>query len=176
VCCRGNRRQPIFLARGDELVFLGLLAEVVVGFGWQCLSYCVMPNHYHLLLYAEREKLSKGMHRLNGIYAQRFNRRYGLDGHLFQDRFYVSVVESDWHLLEATRYLPLNPVRAGLREHPADWAGSSYRALAGLEPAPAFLAADELLAHFGRDRRAAEAAFAAFVAEGIALGRGMSPA
>ena len=97
------------------------LREVIRKFAWNVYAYCLMPNHYHLVLSTERESLSKGMHRLNGLYAQRFNRRHGRVGHLFQNRFSAYVIESDAHLLSAILYVGDNPVRAGLAERPADW-------------------------------------------------------
>jgi putative transposase len=121
-----------------------------------------MPNHYHLVVETPNADLSIGMHRLNGGYARTFNRRYALDGHLFERRFHSVAVESDWHLLELSRYLALNPVRGGVCRRPADWPWSSYRALAELAPAPPFLAVDKVLGYFGREGRA-RGAFRAFV-------------
>ena len=118
-----------------------------------------MPNHYHLVLAATHDQLSAGMRRLNGRYAQRFNRSHGLDGHLFQGRFNVRVIESERHLLEAVRYVVLNPVRAGLCEHPRQWRWSSYRALAGLARVPGFLERSWVLGNVDPD------AFAAYVEE-----------
>ena len=126
-----------------------------------------MPNHFHLLFEADRPSLSNGMRYLNGVYAQAFNRRYQLDGHLFQGRFYAGLVESDWHLLEAGRYLVLNPVRAGLCAEPGDWRWSSYNALVGAAPVPRFLAEDWFLAHFGRDRIRARHRYERFVHDSL---------
>jgi putative transposase len=111
-----------------------------------------MPNHYHLVVETANGDLSIGMHRLNSGYAHRFNDCHGLSGHLFQGRFHSVLVESDWHLLELSRYLALNPVRAGLCKSPLEWPWSSYAAVAGAASPPSFLAAERLLAHFGADR------------------------
>lgn len=100
-------------------------------------------------------------------YAERFNRRHGLDGHLFQGRFHAVLLERTLHLLELTRYVALNPVRVGLCGDPAGWRWSSYRGLVGLERSPEFLAADALLALFAEDRTTARRRYVSFVRDGI---------
>ena len=160
---RGNRGQPIVLARGDVAHLLGLLAAAVNRFQWRCYAYCVMPNHYHFLVETLRPTLGDGMRHLNGSYARWFNRRYGFNGHLFGGRFHSASVESEPHLLELSRYIVLNPVRAGICRRPEDWPWSSYRAIVGLEPVPSFLSPDRLLQHFGRDRSRARKRYAEFV-------------
>jgi REP element-mobilizing transposase RayT len=146
---RGNRRQVIFRDDHDRRVFLALLDRVVRSRDWQCFGYCLMPNHYHLVVETPDADLSAGVQRLNGAYAQGFNHRHEVDGHLFQGRFHSVAVESDWHLFELARYLALNPVRSGLCARPDEWPWSSHRALIGLVTAPAFLATARILAHFG---------------------------
>ncbi|MGH3012415.1 MAG: transposase [Gaiellaceae bacterium] len=164
VTSRGNRRQDVFLTDGDRLRFLALLETVYSKAEWIVHAYCLMPNHYHLVVEIDAPTLSSGLQSLNGDYAQTFNRRHRLVGHLFQGRFHSVRVETDPHLLELARYLPLNPVRARLCEEPADWPWSSYRATVGIiRPAP-FLAVDRVLGLFGIDRRRARQAFASFVA------------
>ena len=91
-----------------------MLAEVVERFNWLCHAYCLMTNHYHLIVETAEGNLSKGMRQLNGVYTQASNRRHGRIGHLFQGRFKGILVDKDAHLLELTRYVVLNPVRAGL--------------------------------------------------------------
>lgn len=167
VTARGNRRQEIFLAEGDWIRFLNLLGRVAGEHRWSCLSYCLMPNHYHLVMETPNADLSAGMHRLNGRYARWFNERHGFNGHVFQSRFYAVLVESDAHLLELGRYLPLNPVRARLCRHPSAWPWSSYRALAGASRPPAFLHVDRLLGHFGADLERARRAFRLFVRDAV---------
>jgi hypothetical protein len=122
-----------------------------------------MPNHYHLVLEIPATDISIGMHWLNFRYAQSFNHRHGLDGHLFQDRFYSGLVEGDWHLLELSRYLALNPVNARLCARPDEWIWSSYSAVAGLAPPRRFLAVRRVLGLFGTDPATAQARFQAFV-------------
>jgi hypothetical protein len=126
-----------------------------------------MTNHYHFVVETANANLSKGMRQLNGVYTQRFNRRHGLVGHLFQGRFKGILVERDAYLLELTRYVALNPVRAGMVPKASDWAWSSYRAMVGLAPAPAWLETDWVLGQFGRKRGPAREGYAAFVAEGL---------
>jgi putative transposase len=127
-----------------------------------------MDNHYHLLVETPRANLSLGMRQLNGLYARRFNLRHGRCGHVFQARFRSILVQRDSHLLRASRYIVLNPVRAGICAHPGDWASSSYRALAGSEPPRPFLCTEVLLGQFGARRASAQAAYRAFVEEGLA--------
>jgi REP element-mobilizing transposase RayT len=163
VTSRGNRGQPTFVTDTDRVRFLALLEAVCAKAGWTVHAYCLMPNHYHLVVEIEAPTLSSGLQRLNGTYAQMFNRLHGLRGHLFQGRFHSVGVEADPHLLELSRYLPLNPVRARLCNGPADWPWSSYRATLGMSwPAP-FLTVDRVLGLFALDRQRAREAFRAFV-------------
>lgn len=163
ITARGNRRQLIFADAEDHLRFLWLVDAVSSRRGWLGYGYCLMPNHYHLVLETPNEDLSAGMHWLNFRHAQAFNHRHGLDGHLFQDRFYSTLVEGDWHLLELSRYLALNPVEARLCTHPADWIWSSYSAVAGAVRPPRFLAPARVLGLFGRDLHLAQVRFQNFV-------------
>jgi len=160
---RGNRRQPIFLDSDDQLVFLTLLDGLARRRGWLGHGYCLMPNHYHLVIETPKNDLSAGMQWLNGRYALAFNNRHALDGHLFEGRFYSILVEGDWHLLELSRYLALNPVRARLCGHPRGWRWGSYRAVAGLERPRQFLAPRRVLELFGQTRPSAQKRFEAFV-------------
>jgi putative transposase len=163
ITARGNRRQAVFADAEDHLRFLWLLDELAVRRGWLGYGYCLMPNHYHLVLETPKPDLSIGMHWLNFRYAQAFNHRHVLDGHLFQDRFYSMPVEGDWHLLELSRYLALNPVQARLCRAPGEWIWSSYAAVAGSARPRAFLATRRILGLFGRDVESAQARFRAFV-------------
>jgi putative transposase len=140
-----------------------LFEEAARRFQWRCFAYCLMPNHYHLVIRELDAGLSAGVQYLNGTYAQWFNRRHDLEGHLFQGRFHSVLIESDWHLIELARYLALNPVRAGLCSMPVDWPWSSYGPLAGKAPAPAFLEIEDVLRYFGPNADKAREAFVAFV-------------
>lgn len=111
----------------DRWEFVEELTRCATGFFWICHAYCLMTTHYHLLLEATRESMSRGMHRLNGLYAQRFNARHKRRGHLFEGRFQSYVIASEVHMAAASLYVMNNPVRAGLC-HLADewpWSGVS---------------------------------------------------
>jgi putative transposase len=166
VTARGNRRQSVFRDDGDRRVFLALVDEVVRRLAWRVHGYCLMQNHYHLVVETPGADLSAGMQRLNGRFAQWFNDRHELDGHLFQGRFHSVLIESDWHLVELSRYLALNPVRAGLCPSPRGWRWSSYRGVLGLDPPATFLDVRRVLNHFGRDLTRARDAFHNFVENG----------
>jgi REP-associated tyrosine transposase len=118
---RGTGRIPICRDDTDRWGFVWLLADAITRFGWTCHAYCLMTNHYHLVVGTGLEALSRGMARLNSIYARRFNDRHRRHGHLFAGRFVSFVVESDEHLAAACRYVVDNPVRAGLCEEACLW-------------------------------------------------------
>lgn len=164
---RGNARAPIFLDDDDRRTFHSVLSKVIGRFEWHCHAYCLMTNHYHLLIETTEANLSRGMRQLNGIYTQRFNRRHDRVGHVFQGRFKAIVVERDRYLLELCRYVVLNPVRARLVKDPKDYPWSSYRATAGLEPALSFLTTDWVLAQFGERKGQTQRAYRDFVQAGI---------
>jgi putative transposase len=124
-----------------------------------------MPNHYHLMLDTPRADLPEGMRELNGAYATRFNTAHELSGHVFQGRYGSRLIRSDAHAREVSRYIPLNPVRAGLRAQPADWPWSSYRAAVGMTRPPAWLTIDRILGWFG-EGEAGRRAYREFVAAG----------
>jgi putative transposase len=167
VTARGDRREAIFEDDDDRGAFLATLAEVVKRFNWLCYAYCLMDNHYHLLIQTPDSNLSKGMRQLNGVFTQISNRRHQRMGHLFQGRFKAILVDSDAYLLELARYIVLNPVRAGMKKKPENWPWSSYRASLGLVAAEEFLAIDGLLAQFAQRRSTAQARYGQFVAEGM---------
>lgn len=136
VTSRGNARGAVFLDEGDRGGFLELLARVGASCAWVCHAYCLMGNHYHLVLETPRPNLSLGMRRLNSAYAQSFNARHGRVGHVFQGRYKAILLEKEAHLLEVCRYVVLNPVRARLVAGAAEWRWSSFRATAGQAPPP----------------------------------------
>jgi putative transposase len=166
ITSRGNAGAKIFQTDGDPLEFLDVLGRVVSRFGWVCHAYCLMSNHYHLLVETPAPNLSKGMQLLNGIYTQRFNRVTKRSGHIFQGRFKAILVEKESHLLELARYIVLNPVRARLVRSARDWPWSSYRATAGQAEAPELLTLDWILSQFGADRASAMRAYRRFVSRG----------
>lgn len=169
VTARGNAREAIYRDDEDRAAFLALLGETCARYGWRIYAYCLMTNHYHLLL-ALREspagRLVRGMRHLNGCSAQRFNRRHHRVGHVYQARYQAILIQRERHLLELTRYVVLNPVRAHMVAHAAAWPWSSYRATIGFAPAPAWLDTDAAMAPFGSGESGRHA-YAAFVAAGV---------
>ena len=139
----------------------------LIAMAWLCHAYCLMDNHYHLLIETPQPNLSLSMRQLNGRYTQTYNRRHARVGHLFQGRFTAILVEKEAHLLELCRYVVLNPIRAKLVPHPRQWAWSSYRATVGETPAPPpFLTTDWILGQFGQRVGLAQEKYRTFVAEG----------
>ena len=121
VTARGVARSEIYLDDGDYRAFVVLLRDAVERFAWTVRAFCLMPNHYHLVVSTPRLELSTGMHRLNCLYAMTFNKRYERPGHLFQNRFDARVVEGERHARQVCRYVVDNPVRARLVERREDW-------------------------------------------------------
>jgi putative transposase len=146
---RGVVRLPIFLDTRDRVGFLDGLADVVERGSWKCLAYCLMGNHFHLLVGTPDQNLDRGMQHLQGVYAQRFNRRYERVGHLFHRRYGATVLADADRIRYVARYIVQNPVRAGLCRRPGDWPWSSHRATLGHVREPAFLAAESLRRLFG---------------------------
>ena len=166
VTSRGDRREDIFLCDDDRQDWLDVLGTVCDRFNWVIHAYCQMTNHYHLLLETVDGNLSSGMRQLNGLYTQRFNRRHDMVGHLFQGRYKAILIQKDTYLLELTRYVALNPLRANMVAALEDWAWSSYPPIAGLEPIPRWLDAEWLLGQFGTERRKALQGYREFVMAG----------
>ena len=136
---RGNAKQCIFEDEQDHLIFLELLAELLEKYSIACLAYCLLWNHYHLLVVPTLHSVSRLMQDLNSTYCQGFNRRHDRRDHVLGDRFKGPLIEDNSYLLMALRYIALNPVEGGRVSIPDDWRWSSYRATAGLEPCPSFL-------------------------------------
>jgi len=165
---RGNRHENIFLDDNDRMLFLNLFLQVQKRFNWICHGYCLMSNHYHLLIETPEANLSQGMRQLNGVYTQTFNRTHRRVGHVFQGRYKAILVQKDAYLLELSRYIVLNPVRAGMVRSAKDWSWSNYRATAGLVQVPEWLHVDWLLSCFGVRKKRAAQLFRQFVADGKA--------
>ena len=137
ITSRGNARSPVFDDDRDRREFLMILEDVVGRYKWLCHAFCLMDNHYHLLVETVDGNVSLGMRHLNGVYTQAFNRRHHRVGHVFQGRFTSVLVERESYLLELCRYVVLNPVRAGIVKHPGAYRWSSYKSTGGLvKPAP----------------------------------------
>ena len=166
ITSRGDRQDDIYEGDGDRSDFLALLGDVCDTYNWVCHAYCLMSNHYHLLIETPDANLSKGMRQLNGVYTQSFNRRHNRVGHVFQGRYKGIHVEKEAYLLELARYIVLNPVRAEMVRAAKDWPWSSYRSTTGQSTAPDWLNTDWILAAFGRTKRKAVDGYKRFVSEG----------
>jgi REP element-mobilizing transposase RayT len=167
VTARGNGRAEIILDDGGRAGFLEILAAMVSRFGWLVHAYCLMDNHYHLLMETPEANLGHGMRQLNGIHTQRLNRAHGRTGHVFEGRYKSILVEKERHLLELSRYVVLNPVRAGMVGEAGDWRWSSFLATAGEVETPDWLHTGALLALFSGGGIEARRAYARFTAEGV---------
>ncbi len=167
VTARGDGREAIFTDDTDRQRFLEVVGHVLDRFAWRRHAYCLMGNHYHLLIETPEANLSRGMRQLDGVYTQRFNRRHGRVGHVFQGRYKAIVVQKDGHLLELCRYVVLNPMRAEMVRRGQDWRWSSYRVTVGQTGAPSWVTTDWLLAQFGLRRAAAVREYQQFVAKGV---------
>lgn len=166
---RGNRQETIFQDDDDRHGFLEILGRTVHRYNWICHAYCLMGNHYHLLVETPDANVSLGMRQLNGMYTQFSNRRHGKVGHVFQGRFKSILVEKDAHLLELCRYIVLNPVRAKTCDHPGQWLWSSYGPTASGKNVPEFLSLDWILLQFAREKKKAKELYVAFVEAGCSV-------
>jgi putative transposase len=166
VTAQACARRSLFSDAHDHSAFLAILADVIERVGWSCLSFCLMTTHYHLLVTTPGADLARGMHRLNTLYAMSFNRRHAERGHVFASRYGSEFIQSDGHLLEACRYIALNPVRAGLCVAADDWRWSSYRISIADGPEESFVATTSLLGLFGGDLAEARVRFRRFVEDG----------
>jgi len=167
ITSRGNEKKPIFKDERDRKIFLDTLFQVDMRYNWLCHAYCLMNNHYHLIIETPDGNLSAGMRQLNGVYTQAFNKRHNRVGHLFQGRYKAILIQKDSHLLEVCRYVVLNPVRAKAVKKPEQWKWSSYQATAGIEKPHPCLTTEWILNQFGSTRRIAEKAYRKFVEDGI---------
>ncbi len=175
---RGNAGQGIFLDARDSQRFLSLLDEVATRLRWRCTAYCLMADHYHLVVETPAANLAHGMRLINGRYTQAFNRRHGRGGHLFQGRYKAILIDRGAYLKEVCRHVVLNPVRAGLAPDARAWRWSSYRATlaAGqgardgggrqVDTEQDWLAVRDLLALFADDLEVSAQDYAGFVAAG----------
>ena len=167
ITARGNAQQNIFLHSDDFHDFLTILCRVSQRYHLILHAYCLMHNHYHLLLETPEGNLSQGIRQLNGIYTQYINKKYQRVGHLLQGRFKSILVEKENYLLELSRYIALNPLRAHLVEDPQDWPYSSYPQVIGIAPKIPCLFPDWILCQFGPDQKTARISYQNFVLSGI---------
>lgn len=167
VMSRGNAYQNIFLDDKDRHAFLQNLEYCIRLHNLICHAYCLMGNHYHLLLETPDGNLSQAMRDINGNYTQRFNARHKRVGHVLQGRYKAYLIEKDLYLLEVTRYIVNNPVKASMVGHPKDWQWSSYRTTAGARKSPKWLETDFSLSLFSKNRKDAQKQYRTFVKKGM---------
>jgi len=167
VTSRGNAQQDIYLDNEDRELFMSVLGECCDLFNWSVHSWCQMTNHYHLLIETPDANLSKGMRYVNGVYTQRFNRKHSKVGHVFQGRYKAILVDKNEYLQELSRYIVLNPVRAGMVEGAEDWSWSSYGVTVGIEHCPSWFDREWLLSSFGKKETTAIKHYIQFVANGV---------
>jgi putative transposase len=173
VMSRGNFRQTIFPDDEHYFAYLRRLTCVTSRRRWIVLDWCLMPNHYHLVLQLTDGGLSEGMKELNGCYSRWSNELFGRTrtGHLFQNRFRSRHLINDSHLWEVFRYVPNNPVLAGLEPAPENWPWCGYRATVGLEHPRVFHRPAELLRYFGHNPATACERYQRFVYDGLVRAR-----
>jgi putative transposase len=166
VTARGNERRAIFRSRRDREQFLSYLQSAHDRYGAVIHGYCLMDNHYHLLLETPWGNLSQILHHINGAYTTYVNTKWRRSGHLFQGRYKAIVVEKDPYLLELSRYMHLNPVRAGLVKHPSAYRWSSYPSYIGAQRSPEWLTTEFILSSLGQEASSLHEHYRAFVEEG----------
>jgi len=166
VTARGDRQEDIYISDQDRTDFLSILEQVCNRFNWLVHAYCLMDNHYHLLVETPDSNLSRGMRQLNGVYTQTSNRTHGKVGHVFQGRYKAILVQKETYLLELARYIVLNPVRARMVRQAKSWSWSSYLDTAGYREPPVWLNTDWLLAAFAKRKSIAMEKYREFVFEG----------
>ncbi len=167
VTARGNEKRPIFLVEGDFARFLGSLERIHERYGVLIHSYILMTNHYHLLLETPRGSLSAALHDLNTAYTNYFNRRHDRIGHLFQGRYRGILVDKDNYLLELSRYIHLNPVRAQMVRRPEAYRWSSYSSYLSPRYPPEWLRREDVLGQMGENLAKARRKYRQFVEEGL---------
>jgi REP element-mobilizing transposase RayT len=166
VMSRGNRKAPVYEDDSDREGFFQTIATGTARYTVVIYAACQMTNHYHLVLSTPRGNLSAFMQYVNGVFAQASNRHHGRTGHVFEARFRSIVVQRVSYLRRASRYVVLNPVRAGMVAEPAAWRWSTYRATAGLEEPPIWLHTRWLRDAFGAESdEEAHAEYRRFVSE-----------
>jgi putative transposase len=170
VMSRGNACKNIYLNDNDRIGFLSNLKHCIKLHNVICHAYCLMNNHYHLLLETPDGNLSQVMRDINGNYTQSFNVLHKRVGHLFQGRYRAEIIEKETYLIEVMRYVVLNPVRAKLTANPKDWKWSSYRATVGQVEAPVWLDTDWTLDFFSKNKKEARKHYKEFIFAGIGAG------
>ena len=170
VMSRGNERRAVVRDDRDREKRLEWLRRTVEDYGWRLHAFVLMTNHDHLFVETPQPNLSAAMQFLNGGYTSAFNRRHRRVGHLLQGRFKAQLIEQEGHYFEVSRYIHLNPVRAGIVRKPQDWPWSSYPGYHYANRTLEWVTYDDVLREFGRAPGAARAAYRRFVRQGMAEG------
>lgn len=165
VTSRGNEQKDVFKSRRDREKFLEYLASATERYGAAIHAYCLMSNHYHLLLETPEGNLSQIMRHINGAYTTYFNIKRKRAGHLFQGRFKAILVEADEYALELSRYIHLNPVRVGMADKPREYPWSSFQSYIGQGKVPDWLKTNFILGYFGKNKLEAGKKYSVFVEE-----------
>jgi len=166
ITSRGNAQADIYITDQDRWMFLDLFGRVCEQFNWSCHAYCLMTNHYHVVIETGDGNLSKGMRHMNGVYTQAFNRQHRRVGHVFQGRYKAILVDKDNYLLEVIRYVLLNPVRAQMTKTAGQYPWSSYRGMIDKIEAPGWLSRDWVLGQFAKSKKQAQQKFIQFIRNG----------
>jgi putative transposase len=167
ITSRGNERKAIFKGSVDRQRFLSYLESAWERYGAVFHAYCLMANHYHLLLETPRSNLSQILHHINGAYTNYYNAKRSRTGHLFQGRYKAILVERDAYCQELSRYIHLNPVRAGTVEKPEHYPWSSYLYYTGAKKVPQWLTIDTVLGSFDSSPGGAQKHYRGFVEKAL---------
>jgi len=167
ITARGNEKRPIFRIERDFLRFIGCFERIYERYGVVIHAYVLMTNHYHLLLETPRANLSTALHDLNTAYTNYFNRRHDRVGHLFQGRYRSIVVEKDSYLLELSRYIHLNPVRAGMVKRPEAYRWGSYPSYLSSGSCAEWLRREDILGQMDKSPVKGRRKYRQFVEEGL---------
>ena len=167
VTSRGNERKTVYLNNRDREKYLSYLESAHERYGAMIHAYCLMGNHYHLLLETPRGNLSQILHHINGAYTTYFNIKRERSGHLFQGRFKGILVDKDEYCKELSRYIHLNPVRAGMVKTPLEYPWSSYPYFAGRDHKPNWLTTELVLDDFGGEEKRGFRRYREYVEKGV---------
>lgn len=169
IVCRGNNQRRVFKSPQDYKKFLNILRETKKKYPFYLYSYNLLPNHYHLEIETVEVSISKIMHQVNNTYAKYFRKRYGGSGHLFQERFYSSLINKDSYFWEVACYIDLNAVRAGLAKRPEDYKWSSYLIYHQKDYNTDLIDCERFLRHGGEDCETPRFVYLKFVQERLEL-------
>jgi len=167
IICRSARKRALYIDDGDRQHFLDLVASSSERWKLEIHAYCLMSNHYHLMVHTPDGHLPRAMHLINSGYTRRFNATHHSEGALFKERYKSILIERESYCLQLVRYIHLNPVKAGLSSEPSMYRWSSHRAYLDDTRRPLWLNVADVLSHFGDDATKARRAFEEFVRAGI---------